>query len=84
VSQILGGNPQVLFYHKVKVLSQGEESRIDMHIVIDADMSVSDSHLLSHKIKELLEKKLSGCTVSTHIEPCDGECESCPGFCEDE
>jgi len=83
VNQILRGNPQVLFYHKVKVLSQGEESRIDMHIVVDADMSVSDSHLLSHNIKELLEKNLSGCTVNTHIEPCNGDCESCPGFCEE-
>jgi cation diffusion facilitator family transporter len=83
VSHILGDNPQVLFYHKVKVLSQGEESRIDMHIVVDADMSVSDSHRLSHELKELLENELSGCTVNTHIEPCNGECESCPGFCEE-
>ena len=83
VYEILGQNPNVLFYHKVRVISSDGESRIDMHIVVDADMSVSESHQLSHYIKEMLEKRFPECTANSHIEPCDGECQNCPGFCQE-
>ncbi|UCF07577.1 MAG: cation-efflux pump [Thermoplasmata archaeon] len=83
VNDILKANKSVLFYHKVKVISSGEESRIDMHIVVDSDMTVAESHELSHNIKAMLEERFIGCSFSSHIEPCNGECESCPGFCEE-
>lgn len=83
VNHILTENQHVLFFHKVRVISSGDESRIDMHIIVDADMSVSESHELSHSLRELLEEKFPSCKVNTHIEPCNGECTSCPGFCEE-
>jgi cation diffusion facilitator family transporter len=82
VREILEGNEDVLFYHKVKIFSDVEESRIEMHLVVDSDMSVQDSHELSHGVKKLLQDRFEKCTVNAHIEPCNGECESCPGFCE--
>lgn len=82
VREILEENEEVLFFHKVKITSSGEESRIDMHIVVDSDMSVSESHDLSHHIKKLLQDEFSGCVVNTHIEPCNGECSTCPGICK--
>lgn len=82
VRKVLEENDDVLFYHKVKITSAGEDSRIDMHIVVKTDMSVQESHDLSHHIKKLLHYEFPGCKVNTHIEPCNGECETCPGICK--
>jgi cation diffusion facilitator family transporter len=82
VRKVLEENDDVLFYHKVKIISAGEDSRIDMHIVVKSDMSVEESHALSHKIKKLLHYEFPDCKVGTHIEPCNGECETCPGICK--
>lgn len=82
VRQVLELNEDVLFYHKVKITSSGEESRIDMHIVVDSEMSVAKSHDLTHSLKAVLEDAFSGCTVNTHIEPCNGKCATCPGICK--
>ncbi|UCG69200.1 MAG: cation-efflux pump [Thermoplasmata archaeon] len=82
VREALEKNEDVLFYHKVKITSSGEESRIDMHIVVDSDMSVSESHDLTHNLKKLLGEEFPKCKVNTHIEPCNGECETCPGICK--
>jgi cation diffusion facilitator family transporter len=84
VEEILKDNKAVLFYHKVKITSAGDESQIDMHIVVDSQMPVSMSHNLTHHIKELLHKKFPNCKVSTHMEPCNGECKKCPGICKKE
>jgi len=82
VRQILDKNSEVLFYHKVKITSSGDESRIDMHIVVDSEMPVSKSHDLSHSIRNMLQSKFPNCLVNTHIEPCNGDCDSCPNICK--
>jgi cation diffusion facilitator family transporter len=82
VRRVLEMNEDVLFYHKVKITSSGEESRIDMHIVVDSEMSVAKSHDLAHGLRAVLENAFSGCMVTTHIEPCNGECKTCPGICK--
>ncbi len=82
VRKALEENEDVLFYHKVKITSSGNESRIDLHIVVDSGMSVEESHHLSHHIKKLLQDSFSGCVVNTHVEPCNGECKTCPGICK--
>jgi cation diffusion facilitator family transporter len=81
VRKILDINDEVMFYHKVKISSSGDKSRIDMHIVVDNKMSISDSHILSHQIKYVLEKTYPECQVNAHIEPCNGDCKSCPDIC---
>jgi cation diffusion facilitator family transporter len=82
VNEILEENKAVLFYHNVKITSTGEQSAIDMHIVVDSEMPVSMSHNLTHYIKTILQKKFPNCIVNTHIEPCNGECATCPGICK--
>jgi cation diffusion facilitator family transporter len=82
VTSVLEQTTDILFYHNVRIISMRDESRIEMHIVVDSDMSVSDSHELIHKIKGLLQKSLPGCKVATHIEPCTRKCETCPGICK--
>jgi cation diffusion facilitator family transporter len=84
IEEILHENKAVLFYHKVKVTSSGDESNIDMHIVVDREMPVSMSHNLTHHIEEILSKRFPNCNVNTHIEPCNGKCETCPGICKKE
>ena len=81
VRKVLEVNNEVLFYHKVKISSSGDESRIDMHVVVDSKMSVSESHILIHQIKFVLQNTFPGCEVNIHIEPCNGDCSSCTGIC---
>lgn len=82
VRKILEENKDILFYHKVRIIPNGEESRIEMHIVVDSDMSVQESHDLSHNVRGSLENQFPKCVVNTHIEPCSMDCDSCPGICK--
>jgi cation diffusion facilitator family transporter len=82
VNEILKENKAILFYHNVRITSAGDLSTIDMHIVVDSEMSVAMSHNLTHYIKTMLQKRFPSCNVNTHIEPCNGECETCPGICK--
>jgi cation diffusion facilitator family transporter len=54
VRRVLELNEDVLFYHKVKITPSGEESRIDMHIVVDSEMSVAKSRA-TENAKHVLE-----------------------------
>ena len=82
VNDILKENKTILFYHNVKITSSGDQSSIDMHLVVDSEMPVSMSHNLTHYIKTILQKRFPNCSVNIHIEPCNGECATCPGICK--
>jgi cation diffusion facilitator family transporter len=82
VNKILEDNKAVLFYHNVKITSTGDQSSIDMHIVVDSNMPVLMSHNLTHYIKTILQEKFPNCQVNSHIEPCNGKCAECPGICK--
>jgi len=70
VLSVLSEFPEVKGVHKIRSRGTGKDIYVDMHILIEPDMSVENSHELIHKIEKKMQTEIdSNIQVITHIEP---------------
>jgi cation diffusion facilitator family transporter len=56
-------------YHALRTRKSGRETYIDMHVLVDPELSVSAAHVLSEEIERDLTGHIAGAVVSIHIDP---------------
>ena len=56
-------------YHKLRTRKAGHVRHIDMHLVVQRQLTVEEGHFLTHQIMADIEKKLPHCHILVHIEP---------------
>jgi len=61
-------------FHHLRTRKAGATRFVDLHIVLDRDMSVQESHRISEGIAARIKERFPGTEVVVHEEPCDGEC----------
>jgi cation diffusion facilitator family transporter len=67
ITRIVDG---VLYIDKCFVRKMGLEFFVDIHIIVDGNISVHDGHLISHRVKDKLKKDIPRIEdVLIHIEP---------------
>ncbi|HSR18060.1 MAG TPA: cation diffusion facilitator family transporter [Ignavibacteriaceae bacterium] len=60
----------VIYIDKCFVRKMGFEFFVDIHIIVDGNITVHDGHLISHKVKDKLKKEIPRIEdVLIHIEP---------------
>lgn len=70
VRAIAGGLDQVKAIDKCLVRRSGLMLFVDIHVVVDGDLSVREGHDIAHRVKDaLLEADLGVLDVQVHIEP---------------
>ena len=70
IANIVKEIPGVRSVHKIRTRGRKDDIHVDLHVSIDADMSVDDAHVISHKIEKSLKKNIPGITdVIVHVEP---------------
>ena len=68
--RIVASVPGILGTHALRTRKVGSSMLVDLHILVDADMSVREGHRLSHVVREKLEKSGMKITdVVVHLEP---------------
>ncbi len=55
--------------HAVRTRRAGAERHVDVHLVVDGDTTVSESHDLAHRIETRLGEKLPDIRLLVHVEP---------------
>ncbi|HLW32771.1 MAG TPA: cation diffusion facilitator family transporter [Aequorivita sp.] len=66
--------PGVLGTEKCMVRKSGMKFHVDLHAIVDGEIPVKKGHLISHKLKDYLQKKIPNLgEVLIHIEPNDYE-----------
>ncbi|MCX6006279.1 MAG: cation diffusion facilitator family transporter [Chloroflexi bacterium] len=74
--------PTVRSIHRVRIRKSGAARFIDLHVVVDPKMTVSESHAITEKMTTAIRDKLTGADLTVHIEPCDGACKkACVSGC---
>lgn len=74
--------PIVCSFHRLRTRKSGAARFVNLHIVVDAGMTVSDSHDVADKIVADFKAHFPHIDVIIHIEPCDGSCSSaCQSGC---
>ena len=61
-------------FHHLRTRKSGSHRFVEFHLVVDKDLSVEASHQLSDAVTRGIKERLSGTTVTIHVEPCDGRC----------
>lgn len=69
IDTVLNQHPEVAGYHGVEIISTETKDNIFLHIKVQKDMSVEQSHRLSHEITNQILRSLPDYSVSIHIEP---------------
>lgn len=76
VGQIVAFRPRILGYHRLRTRKAGQFRFVEFHLLVEAEMSVQDSHALADELVGQIKAKFADATVTIHIEPCVGNCET--------
>jgi cation diffusion facilitator family transporter len=68
--------PVIHGYHKLRTRKAGQFRFVEVHIQVDANMSVEAAHRLNEVIGELIRERFRHATVTVHTEPCNGTCDA--------
>lgn len=72
IREVAGGVLKVHGIEKCRVRRSGLSLYIDLHVLVDGDLSVREGHHIAHSVKDaLLESGLGVQDVTVHIEPSD-------------
>ncbi|UCC95141.1 MAG: cation diffusion facilitator family transporter [Candidatus Omnitrophota bacterium] len=63
-------------FHGVEIITTEERSILNFHLLLDKSTSLEKSHVISHRLSSLLQKKFNFSQVNIHIEPYERKVES--------
>jgi cation diffusion facilitator family transporter len=70
IEEVIRSTEGVRSFHKLRARQAGSRILIEVHIQVSSDMTVKESHLLSHEVKERLMKEVTSIKEATiHVEP---------------
>jgi cation diffusion facilitator family transporter len=70
IHKILSAEKDVLDWHALRTRRVGGELFVDLHVLVDPDISVRDSHVICERVEEKIERALKKpVNVLIHIEP---------------
>ena len=81
IENILDKQHEIISFHKIQIIRHGNSEDIKMHIIVDKDMSVGESHKLCHDLESIINKEYGSCNVDIHLEPCGKDCKICTFSC---
>lgn len=68
--------PRVCGYHHLHTRKGGATRFIEMHLIVEPDLSVSEAHALTDEIGDRLRAEFSEAHIIIHPEPCEAKCKS--------
>ncbi len=71
---VQGLGASVRSFHHLRTRKGGANRFVEFHLVVDKDLSVEKAHRMSDALTQAIKARLSGTTVTIHVEPCDGQC----------
>lgn len=61
-------------FHRLRTRKSGAHRFVQFHLLVSADMSVTESHTLHDDIVGVIKDQFPASTITIHIEPCDATC----------
>jgi cation diffusion facilitator family transporter len=68
---------EIISIHKFRTRKAGAERFIEFHLMIEANLTIREGHLLTELIEADIKKEFPTAKISIHMEPCTEECEEC-------
>jgi len=77
IEKILEKEKEIISFHNIQVIKRKDKDDIKMHLVVDKDMAVKDSHNLSDKLEAIIRREYGPCNLDIHFDPCGKDCNVC-------
>ena len=72
IRDIISANSQgAMEVHDLKTRIAGRATFIEFHMVVDAGMSVGESHVICDRIEAALREEIPSVRITIHVEPDD-------------
>ena len=68
-------------YHEIRSRRSGSERHVDLHLVMNRNVTVQESHDLCDHLEGDLKNALGSLTLNIHVEPCAPDCKTCESDC---
>ncbi len=82
IKQCIVDTPGVVAVHQLRTRTMGRKIMIDVHILVDAYLTVSEGHHIAHQARHRLRQNFKHVDVTVHVDPEDDEicapCETLP------
>ena len=70
IQSIIDGHPKVKGWHQLRTRKVGRELFIDVHLLVNQDLSVSEGHLIAEEVEKIVRQTLKRpANIITHVEP---------------
>ncbi|MHC4642005.1 MAG: cation diffusion facilitator family transporter [Planctomycetota bacterium] len=70
IERIINANSQIHQWHKLRTRTVGREVFLDLHILVDPDLSIADAHQIAENLEETLDEQINRpVNITIHIEP---------------
>jgi cation diffusion facilitator family transporter len=68
---------EVVSFHRLRTRKAGSQRYIDLHLVMPRQISIQQAHQMCDHLEKDIRDRLRRTDVTIHVEPCNGECDSC-------
>ncbi|MBW2146375.1 MAG: cation transporter [Deltaproteobacteria bacterium] len=68
-SIIKGADERIKGFHRLRTRKAGAHRHVDLHIQVDKNLTVCESHIIANQLEEAICNSLPRCRVVVHIEP---------------
>jgi cation diffusion facilitator family transporter len=69
IQQVVSDIPEIVNCHRVRIRSSGADLFVDIHVVVDAKLSLADAHALTEKVEQAIQAIEPKADVTVHAEP---------------
>jgi cation diffusion facilitator family transporter len=70
IEQIIGSEPRIRQWHKLRTRNVGREIFIDLHILVDPQLNITAAHEIASALEEAMHARLSRpVNITVHVEP---------------
>lgn len=70
VEKLANGHPDVRGCHRVRSRGPADSAQVDLHLVLDGDLTLERAHDIAHEVEDLLRESIPGIAdIVVHTEP---------------
>lgn len=73
IEDALCADTRVRGFHHLRTRKAGSVRFVDFHLLLDDDLTLAESHRISHEVKDRVLQALPGAVVEIHVEPYEEE-----------
>ena len=70
ISSVIATNSQIRQWHKLRTRTVGREVFLDLHILVDPALSITDAHAIAEDLETAMHESIARpVNITVHVEP---------------